>query len=99
MTEFNPDQFLLDIEETDLPEEAKVKCKRLRENIKYAAPEMLGLRFFNGYSSTPGICGIFGQYASGDDDLSRDIAKKYAEIVKSYEAWQQERDKQESSNK
>ena len=88
MSSFDPDQFLLDLQQSDLPDEAKEKCETLRENIRYVAPQLLGDYFFNGFKSTTGICEILGTYTPNQDtDLDKTMKNKFAEVCKQYAEW------------
>ena len=91
MEEFNPDKFLLDLQTSALPDVAKEKCEHLRQNLKYAAPELLGIKFFNGSSGNPGVCGILEEYASGGDELAEEMKKRFVKICESFEDWSAKR--------
>ena len=87
--EFNTNEILLEMQQLDFPPNAKKALERLRQNIYYCAPEVLGDRFFNGQSNTMGICEILTKYTT--DDIAKEVDQKYADIVDKYTKWKNSR--------
>jgi len=87
MCEFNPDNFLLELQNSNLDDEAKQKCEKLRNNLKYAAPELLGEYFFHGFKSTTGLCQILQESTGNDPELDKDMTNRYSQICTEYTNW------------
>ena len=92
MQDFDPDKFLQDLQNSNLPDEAKDKCEILRKNLYYVAPEFLGEYFFNGFKTTWGLCKILETYANNNysEELQNDMTKRYKIIYTSYEKWKEQ---------
>ena len=87
MSEFNPDKFLLDLQKSDLDAKAKEKCEKLRINLKYVAPELLGEYFFHGFKSTTGLCQILQESTENNPELNKDMTNRYSQICTEYTNW------------
>ena len=89
MEHFNTNEILLEMQQLNFPTDAKKALEKLRQNIYYCAPEVLGDRFFNGHSDTMGICEILTEYTT--DDIANEVDEKYEEILKKYAKWKKSR--------
>jgi hypothetical protein len=87
MTEFNPNDILLDMQKLNFPEEAKEKLEYLRKNLYYCAPELIGERFFNGHNNKMGLCEILSTYTT--DEIVSEVDIKYNAIVNAFKKWKQ----------
>ena len=84
MENFKPNKFLMELQSSGLSQIAKDKCEKLRMSMIWMAPELIPDAFFNGFFGKPGICDILKEHAGKDDELNKDMQRRYLVILENY---------------